>query len=203
MCDGPSSESEPLTSAQLAEAMQTMALLNAALPAVGGRCTAAPCAAAPCLGSRTALRGSPVLEAASRGTVSVSSSRGVVQVVAVRRHTSAARIGAVCSAVPRRDRTRPENATHAWSLSSQSREVGVGIMGNKAGMTSYFTDKGMQVPVTVIALLPGNVVTQARVSPAAGQAAACCPRRRHQRWTRPAAWRRAAGCVRRWPGSRV
>jgi hypothetical protein len=87
--------------------------------------------------------------------------------------------------------------------SPQSREVGVGIMGNKAGMTSYFTDKGMQVPVTVIALLPGNVVTQARVSPAAGQAAACCPRRRHQRWTRPAAWRRAAGCVRRWPGSRV
>lgn len=35
-------------------------------------------------------------------------------------------------------------------------------MGNKAGMTSYFTGTGAQVPVTVIALLPGNVVTQAR-----------------------------------------
>ena len=35
-------------------------------------------------------------------------------------------------------------------------------MGNKAGMTSYFTPEGLQVPVTVIALLPGNIVTQAR-----------------------------------------
>lgn len=32
-------------------------------------------------------------------------------------------------------------------------------------MTSYFTAAGLQVPVTVIALLPGNVVTQARRAP--------------------------------------
>ena len=29
-------------------------------------------------------------------------------------------------------------------------------------MTSFFTKEGLQVPVTVIALLPGNIVTQAR-----------------------------------------
>ena len=30
-------------------------------------------------------------------------------------------------------------------------------------MTSFFTAEGLQVPVTVIALLPGNIVTQARL----------------------------------------
>ena len=41
-------------------------------------------------------------------------------------------------------------------------EAGVGLLANKAGMTSFFTAEGLQVPVTVIALLPGNIVTQAR-----------------------------------------
>ena len=41
-------------------------------------------------------------------------------------------------------------------------EAGCGLLANKAGMTSFFTPEGLQVPVTVIALLPGNIVTQAR-----------------------------------------
>ena len=35
-------------------------------------------------------------------------------------------------------------------------------------MTSFFTPEGLQVPVTVIALLPGNIVTQARRGVALG-----------------------------------
>ena len=50
-------------------------------------------------------------------------------------------------------------------------ECGVGIMGNKAGMTSFFTKEGLQVPVTVIALLPGNIVTQARARARSASAA--------------------------------
>ena len=61
--------------------MQTMAPLMAALPAVAPRQGRnAPAAAS--LGSRTALRGAPVLDCA-RGCAAASS-RGVVHVVAVR-----------------------------------------------------------------------------------------------------------------------
>lgn len=38
--------------------------------------------------------------------------------------------------------------------------VGVGLMGTKAGMMSYFTESGECVPATVIALEEGNIVTQ-------------------------------------------
>jgi hypothetical protein len=36
----------------------------------------------------------------------------------------------------------------------------VGVFGNKAGMTQLFTPEGLCVPVTVIAIQAGNVVTQ-------------------------------------------
>ena len=41
-------------------------------------------------------------------------------------------------------------------------DAGVGVFGNKAGMTQLFTDEGLCVPVTVIAVQAGNVVTQVR-----------------------------------------
>jgi hypothetical protein len=70
----------------------------------------------------------------------------------------------------------------ALCVRAGSLEAGVGVMGNKAGMTSYFTKEGLQVPVTVIALLAGNVVTQARArrraappAPPAGRPAAQMP----------------------------
>ena len=57
---------------------------------------------------------------------------------------------------------RSAAARGALCVVAGSMEVGVGLQGHKAGMTSYFTPEGAQVPVTVIALLPGNIVTQAR-----------------------------------------
>ena len=41
-------------------------------------------------------------------------------------------------------------------------DAGVGAFGSKAGMTQVFTDDGLCVPVTVIAVRDGNVVTQVR-----------------------------------------
>jgi large subunit ribosomal protein L3 len=37
--------------------------------------------------------------------------------------------------------------------------AGVGLMGTKAGMMSYFTEDGLCVPATVIALEEGNIIT--------------------------------------------
>eukprot|EP00271_Cylindrocystis_brebissonii_P015573 TRINITY_DN38504_c0_g1_i1.p1 TRINITY_DN38504_c0_g1~~TRINITY_DN38504_c0_g1_i1.p1 ORF type:complete len:314 (+),score=51.70 TRINITY_DN38504_c0_g1_i1:152-1093(+) len=41
-------------------------------------------------------------------------------------------------------------------------EAGVGIMGNKVGMMTWFTPEGYAVPCTVIGLHPGNIVTQVK-----------------------------------------
>ena len=41
-------------------------------------------------------------------------------------------------------------------------DAGVGAFGSKAGMTHVFTPEGLCVPVTVIAVREGNVVTQVR-----------------------------------------
>lgn len=43
-------------------------------------------------------------------------------------------------------------------------EAGVGIFGNKAGMTQVFTEAGKVVPVTVISVGDGNHVTMVRPS---------------------------------------
>ena len=40
---------------------------------------------------------------------------------------------------------------------------GVGVFGNKAGMTQIFTDDGLCVPVTVIAVKDGNYVSAVRI----------------------------------------
>ena len=42
-------------------------------------------------------------------------------------------------------------------------DAGVGAFGSKAGMTQVFTEDGLCVPVTVIAVREGNVVTQVRI----------------------------------------
>lgn len=39
-------------------------------------------------------------------------------------------------------------------------DSGVGAFGSKAGMTQIFTDDGLCVPATVIAVREGNIVTQ-------------------------------------------
>ncbi|MCO5613073.1 hypothetical protein L7F22_067347 [Adiantum nelumboides] len=43
-----------------------------------------------------------------------------------------------------------------------SYEAGVGVMGTKVGMMTYFTDVGEAIPVTVIGFREGNVVTQVK-----------------------------------------
>ncbi len=40
----------------------------------------------------------------------------------------------------------------------------MGVLGTKAGMMSYFTEEGLCVPATVIALEEGNVVTQVKTT---------------------------------------
>jgi len=64
--------------------------------------------------------------------------------------------------------------TSSTSSSSSSRgarlqtfarvDGGVGVFGNKAGMTQIFTDDGLCVPVTVIAVKDGNYVSAVRIS---------------------------------------
>ncbi|KAI5082370.1 hypothetical protein GOP47_0002113 [Adiantum capillus-veneris] len=45
---------------------------------------------------------------------------------------------------------------------SMSYEAGMGVMGTKVGMMTYFTDVGEAIPVTVIGFREGNVVTQVK-----------------------------------------
>lgn len=69
----------------------------------------------------------------------------------------------VVAAKPVRAATR---AAAACGLKVEARfDAGVGVFGNKAGMTQLFTDEGLCVPVTVIAVRDGNVVTQVREMP--------------------------------------
>lgn len=43
-----------------------------------------------------------------------------------------------------------------------SMEAGIGVMGTKLGMMSYFEPDGKVVPVTVIGFREGNIVTQVK-----------------------------------------
>lgn len=45
---------------------------------------------------------------------------------------------------------------------SNSMEAGIGIMGTKLGMMSYFEADGTVVPVTVVGFREGNIVTQVK-----------------------------------------
>lgn len=44
-------------------------------------------------------------------------------------------------------------------VQARSLQAGVGAFGTKAGMMSYFTQDGLCVPATVVALEKGNIVT--------------------------------------------
>ncbi|KAL0374085.1 UNVERIFIED_CONTAM: 50S ribosomal protein L3, chloroplastic [Sesamum radiatum] len=47
-------------------------------------------------------------------------------------------------------------------LVSASMEAGVGVMGTKLGMMSYFDSSGTVIPVTVVGFREGNIVTQVK-----------------------------------------
>ena len=84
-------------------------------------------------------------------------------------------------------------------------DAGVGAFGSKAGMTQVFTDDGLCVPVTVIAVRDGNVVTQVREKyranagwPSGGRRAR---RRETRRTIRPTRGRVRVGRRGRWMGA--
>ncbi|TJX39889.1 50S ribosomal protein L3, partial [Soehngenia saccharolytica] len=52
-----------------------------------------------------------------------------------------------------------------------SYEAGVGVMGTKLGMMTYFEPEGKCVPVTVIGFHEGNIVTQIKTESTDGYAA--------------------------------
>lgn len=65
-----------------------------------------------------------------------------------------------------RHQCAPQTAAHqrrplrSLQIVARSPEAGVGIWGTKAGMTQIFQTDGTRVPVTVISLEAGNIVTQ-------------------------------------------
>ncbi|XP_076941585.1 large ribosomal subunit protein uL3c-like [Bidens hawaiensis] len=64
----------------------------------------------------------------------------------------------ISSITPIKTRTRTRRPTSI----QMSMEAGVGIMGTKLGMMTYFEATGKVVPVTVIGFREGNVVTQVK-----------------------------------------
>ncbi|GKV07663.1 hypothetical protein SLEP1_g19409 [Rubroshorea leprosula] len=54
-------------------------------------------------------------------------------------------------------KTSQKRCTHVVSMSM---EAGIGVMGTKLGMMSYFETDGTVVPVTVVGFREGNIVTQ-------------------------------------------
>ena len=61
-------------------------------------------------------------------------------------------------------KTPATTARRAATTTTRARlDSGVGAFGSKAGMTQIFTDDGLCVPVTVIAVREGNIVTQVRI----------------------------------------
>ncbi|CAK9144803.1 unnamed protein product [Ilex paraguariensis] len=60
---------------------------------------------------------------------------------------------------PSKSITRNLRSTTLTSI-SMSMEAGVGVMGTKLGMMSYFETNGKVIPVTIIGFREGNIVTQ-------------------------------------------
>ncbi|KAK8966402.1 hypothetical protein KSP40_PGU018458 [Platanthera guangdongensis] len=52
----------------------------------------------------------------------------------------------------------------AASSTAMSMEAGIGVMGTKLGMMSYFEPTGTVVPVTVVGFREGNIVTQVKTA---------------------------------------
>ncbi|CAA6663691.1 unnamed protein product [Spirodela intermedia] len=55
-------------------------------------------------------------------------------------------------------------APRGASVVSMSLEAGIGVMGTKLGMMTYFEPEGAAVPVTVVGFREGNIVTQVKTT---------------------------------------
>lgn len=60
---------------------------------------------------------------------------------------------------PRRTHRRCRRTTVVMSM-----EAGIGVMGTKLGMMTYFETEGTAVPVTVVGFREGNIVTQVKTA---------------------------------------
>ncbi|KAJ6796194.1 putative 50S ribosomal protein L3, chloroplastic [Iris pallida] len=60
--------------------------------------------------------------------------------------------------------TNNKNKKPFSSVVAMSMEAGVGVMGTKLGMMTYFEPSGTAVPVTVVGFREGNVVTQVKTA---------------------------------------
>jgi hypothetical protein len=77
----------------------------------------------------------------------------------------AARAAPFTAAAPARPMAaRPASARQALQVAA-GMKAGVGMFGEKAGMTQVFTEDGKVLPVTVISVANGNVVTMVRLHP--------------------------------------
>ncbi len=74
---------------------------------------------------------------------------------------------ALQAAAPQRSRARGCQAL----VTARAGAVGIGLWGTKAGMTQIFTADGLALPATVIALEPGNIVTQVKTAATDGYSA--------------------------------
>ena len=66
---------------------------------------------------------------------------------------------------------RPARVASRMDVQARAPEAGVGVFGTKAGMMSYFTEDGLCIPATVIALEEGNIVTMVKTAETDGYAA--------------------------------
>jgi len=65
-------------------------------------------------------------------------------------------------------RAAPARRTARFEVVARAKEAGCGVMGTKAGMTTVFTEDGLALPCTVIALEEGNVVSQVKTKDSDG-----------------------------------
>eukprot|EP00217_Crustomastix_stigmatica_P016837 CAMPEP_0183789546 /NCGR_PEP_ID=MMETSP0803_2-20130417/486_1 /TAXON_ID=195967 /ORGANISM="Crustomastix stigmata, Strain CCMP3273" /LENGTH=264 /DNA_ID=CAMNT_0026033719 /DNA_START=59 /DNA_END=853 /DNA_ORIENTATION=- len=70
------------------------------------------------------------------------------------------RVGGQRVAAARPARAPAAAAPQRLVVRAAQMEAGVGVFGTKAGMTAVFTDEGLYVPVTVIKIGDGNIVTE-------------------------------------------
>ena len=78
-------------------------------------------------------------------------------------------VGARSALVPQARRCNASRGGIA--ITARQAEVGIGLFGTKAGMTQIFTPEGLALPATVIALEPGNIVTQVKTEATDGYTA--------------------------------
>ncbi|KAL5981769.1 Large ribosomal subunit protein uL3c [Asimina triloba] len=64
--------------------------------------------------------------------------------------------------LPKATPTSLRTGTTSRLIKAMSLEAGIGVMGTKLGMMTYFDDKGKVVPVTVVGFREGNIVTQVK-----------------------------------------